>query len=222
MNRSTILCAVLAWIALSCSTDNDPYIDSSESVRVQPENSANAYDYAGRIYQEFLESYPEHDLTSWDIEDIDKQVRSLWNNYGYKTSQYERFSEIPTDTLPEKNLEKILSEANLSASAKDSFLDFLNEILAQSGNDYNTWYNTICAYETEVAEAEWIDRDKQVILTTTSLLRYSGFTLYSAGEGEEEDEDWDVAVGNVVSMIITAIEDTPTAISNALLYTLHH
>lgn len=216
------LCVVIAWITMSCSTDNEFNSDPIGATTITPQNSANMYDHAGAIYHDFIQLHNKDTVKNMQLADIDKQVRMLWKNYGYKTPKSEPLALPTNDTLTNKNLKEVLNNANLSATAKESFLVFLDEII-NLHTDYESWYANICSFENDVAQQEnWTTEDRRVILTTTSLIRYTGYTLYSEeGEGEE-DEDWDVAIGNLVSMINGALSDTPAAISNALFYTLRH
>ncbi|RNL90107.1 hypothetical protein ED312_06695 [Sinomicrobium pectinilyticum] len=215
-----LICLVgITWIAISCNTENDlDYNNNSiEKEQTTPGENSNTSYLVGRIYREILDRHSEHDTEPSNIEEVNKEVQALMQRYKLNEagSTYTSYKEV---TKSNSTLDSILANAPLSPPAKQSFTDFIYTLVDSTFQNHGAWEAFILSYENEVTQQlEWPEADRDTILTATSLIRETGNIL----RGGREDEDWDIAIGNIVMILIGVFESTQAAIVNALMYTLN-
>ncbi len=208
----------IAWIAISCSTENDLDYNTNEIETLQsaPETNAHTYDLAGRIYRKIQDRHSGNATKTATIPEVYKKVQTLMDKYNLKEKKVTNVSQIkinPSDS----SLDSLLVASPLSQPARESFSDFIYEVVDTTYPTYQDCKAYILTYESEVMQqSDWSEEDRTMILTATSLIRQTGYTLYT----DREDEDWDIAIGNVYVVVAGVIENTQTAIVNALMYFL--
>lgn len=206
----------IAWITLSCSTENDLIYDTQniETEQAEPENNRNTYDLAGTIYREIMARYAGNSTESVSIAQINKEVQSLMRQYNLEETEAAYVSH-KNAYRSEISLDSILANSPLSPQAGESFSLFIYTLVDGTYTNYQNWNAFILAYENDVMQQyTWPEEDRNIILTVTTLIRNIGETRHK----EREDEDWDIAIGHIYSIITGVFESFQTAIVNALIY----
>lgn len=233
MKNISLRLVILPLLIVSCTTDNieDTYsIDkkvsgkkSEKSARLVqnlgPENPANIYDLAGKLHNDILDIYLNGNYQHNTIAQISQQVEAIAavNNdlllLDLDTNlpiNLEEMQEIVEN--PQAKLDATIANSPMTNAAKLSLSNFLNDTLLWENNEYEAIYQSIILYETSImTNTQFTDEDKRIILTTSSIARYS---LYYARE--RKDKDWDGSVGNRAGAFSGAINNSFTAVSRSL------
>lgn len=237
MKNISLGLVILPLLIISCTTeriDNDDSIgtlDSKVSAKKSeksagvgqnliPENPANVYDYAGKLHNELLDVYLAGNYQYSTILQISEQVQAiaaenedvvLLNSATSILANLEEIQEIIDN--PEGKLDNLLANSSMTDAAKISLYSFMNATLLWENEDYEIIYQSIISYESAVMDStEFNDEDKRVILTTSSIARYS---IYY--EKKRKDEDWDSNVGNRVGAVSGALDNSFIAIIRSLI-----
>lgn len=183
---------------------------------VNPENTANPYDVAGRIHNAILDAYLTGNHTCGTIAQISQQVDSIsaLNSelLSLETSPatiYGEIQEIIDD--PQTALEQAITNAPMTSSAKNSLSGFMASMLLWQDNEYSVIHESIISFEAAVlSNAQFSNEEKRIILTTSSITRYS---IYYAKE--RKDKDWETSVGNRTGAVQGAVANCSAAIKRA-------
>tara|TARA_R110002020_G_scaffold113688_1_gene261521 strand:+ start:9529 stop:10119 length:591 start_codon:yes stop_codon:yes gene_type:complete len=195
-------------------------MDNPYSLQTEPStapwNHDNAYDSIGRSYWERLNSFESQiagiseSLDQKINEQVDAPSDRRDKNYGSPVNPSDKYAMATIDSI--QDLEAIITGSDLTLEAQDSLLDFAVALLDMQDEGYGDLYDFIISYEAMVAaHTTFTERDKQVILTFSSLVRYAaypGSTSMTEDGDEEEDEDWDLSVGNIMQYILIALDGT--------------
>lgn len=220
--KCLIVCAFM--MLFSCSTEETFYHDqvdaansfSKESLPL-PVNNSNPYDWVGERYRETFEQYVKvGDYASKEQLEatVNKDFLEDNNLLGKQTapSAYQSYKEDSNTNDPWQTLQNIIANSGLTPAAQASLLDFIDAILVIQGDGYGVLYDYIIGYESLVVEdISFTERDKQVILNFTSLVRhgsYSYSTLTVTTE-TEPDDDWNNAIGNLIGYMEIALAENP-------------
>jgi hypothetical protein len=233
MKNISLWLVIVALLIVSCTADT---IDTTESIdskvsskksgktarlvqNLRPENPANVYDFAGKLHNDILDIYLTGNYQYNTIAEIAQQIEAITmvNSdsvfAGLKTNQpvnIEEIQEIVNN--PQSELNESIANSSMTNGAKDSLSSFMNTLLLWENDEYETIYQSIISYESSViANTQFTSEDKRIILTTSSIARYS---LYYAKE--RKDKDWDSSVGNRVGGVSGAIDNSSTAIIRSL------
>lgn len=223
-------CLIILTFFNSCAPDerNAPEIHSALSSKEAGEataaNSANAYDSAGKIFDELFDSYYDGSSRPNDVLSIIQQVESIANTNesfnsigsGHVTLSPARISHLAA----QKNVDipSVVLSSGLSATAKTSFGNFLLSIatLYDVENDAIKMRNAIVKYEATVLHNESLtDNDRRVILTSTSILRYSAYRAKKKPK-KNTDPYWNIWVTHVFGSEEGAEENLEKAILQGL------
>jgi|GEM_PF-994217 len=191
---------------------------------VQPANSANPFDDAGRIHSILLDDYFKADPLPQNIGDIIARVATLSET----NTDFMGLTGLPGTTLTvcranhilqesDKAVPGIFEQAPISGRAKVSLKNFTASLLplCESGQEYGLIYDYIVDYENLVlADTLLSDRDRQLMLTTTSIARYAASK--KKRPKRNADTDWEINIFHVAGSIDGMSQDTPTAITSAL------
>jgi hypothetical protein len=237
MKNISLGLVILPLLIISCTTeriDNDDSIgtlDSKVSAKKSeksagvgqnliPENPANVYDYAGKLHNELLDVYLAGNYQYSTILQISEQVQAiaavnedvaLLSSATSVSASLEERQEIIDN--PASKLDNLLANSSMTDAAKISLYSFMNATLLWENEDYEIIYQSIISYESAVMDStEFNDEDKRVILTTSSIARYS---IYY--EKKRKDEDWDSNVGNRVGAVSGALDNSFIAIIRSLI-----
>jgi hypothetical protein len=198
---------ILPLITIACSDEyTEQTIESANKSNVTkksvitPANADNPYDSAGMLHNEILEILDETASNSQSIEEITILIDSvsavhpdlmLLSNDPTVSSRVSEITWIINTSDPAIDL---LGSLSLSSSARASFLAFLNSLLLAADSPYEDIHPIIVSYETSViGSSSFSAVDKQIILTASSVARYS------VAKKKRKDQDWDTSVTNIVA-----------------------
>lgn len=235
MKNISLGLVILPLLIISCTTDtidNADTVDSRISGKksekgarlmqtLSPENPENVYDYAGKLHNDLLETYLAGNYQYSTIAQISEQVEAIvaMNNdvalLNLETSVPINPEEIQAIVNnPGAKLGDAIANSSMTSAAKISLSSFMNAALLWKSEEYGAIYQSIISYESAVmANTEFSGEDKRIILTTSSIARYS---LYY-DKKPPYDEDWGTSVGNRVGGVSGAIDNSLTAISRSLI-----
>lgn len=224
-------CLIILTFFTSCSTDSDTAQQdaittvTNRTVNLLPGNNANPYDEAGWLHNELFESYYASDNLPISISGIANRVEAIANaNAGFnaiKTSTYHNVSETRVQyILDHKNtcVTDIISASSLTTKAKSSLGTFITSLVVVFDTETNcdVLYQFVADYEKEVLNDSLLTaKDKQIILTTTSIARHSAY-LAKKKPKKNTDPDWTILVTNVVAAADGAEYGSAEAITMAL------
>jgi|SRR6218665_1931602 len=223
-------CLIILTFFASCANDenNDQESDTSLSKKgadaLLPANVVNPYDHAGRIYDELFDSYYDGSIRPASIESVILQVEAIANaneslndlDDGHLPLFVERIQYLAG--LGNGDIASIVTTSGLSPAAKTSFSNFLISITAlyDSETDASKMYNAIVKYEGTVLNNESLTfNDQRVILTTTSIMRYSSYRAKKKPK-KNTDPYWNIWVTHVFGGEEGAEENLEKAILQGL------
>ena len=235
MKNISLGLVILPLLIISCTTDTldtadtlDSKISSKKSEKaarlvqnLTPENPANVYDYAGKLHNDILEAYLAGNYQYSTIVQISEQVQAiaaansdvaLLNLERNLPDNLEEIQEIINN--PDAKLDEAITNSSMTSAAKISLSSFMNAALLWGNEEYGAIYQSIISYESAVmTNTNFSDEDKRIILTTSSIARYS---IYY-DKKPPYDEDWETSVGNRVGAVSGAVDNSLTAISRSLI-----
>ncbi|WP_374173169.1 hypothetical protein [Flavobacterium tructae] len=233
MKNILLRLVVLSLLIVSCTTDSIDTFDSIDSkindkksiktVRLtretSPENPANSYDVAGKIHNDILDIYLGGNYQYNTITQISQQIETIAaNNSDFillnpgvnLLSNLDVIQEIIDN--PQTKLNQAIGNSIMTNLAKESLSNFMGDVLLRKNDPYTGIYQFIVSYESfAMNNPEFNNEDKRIILTTSSIVRYSLY--YASGR---KDEDWGSGVGHRVGALTGAIDNSTTAIVRAL------
>ncbi|TRX30651.1 hypothetical protein FNW52_19815 [Flavobacterium sp. ZT3R18] len=233
MKNISLGLVILPLLILSCTTDT---IENTESINgkvsnkksekltclvqnLTPENPVNIYDIAGKLHNDILDVYLAGNYQYNTIAQISQQIEAIAaENNDLMLLNLGTNLPINLDVIqeivnnPQTKLDEAIANSTMTNVAKSSLSSFMDDVLLWESNPYEEIYQSIVAYESSViANAEFNDEDKRIILTTSSIVRYS---LYYVKE--RKDEDWDSSIGNRVGGLSGAIDNSSSAVKYSL------
>lgn len=228
------LCVLLLTVLLmSCSISPEieapsiqksselPLPYSSKNGVFEPENGLNDYDYAGWLHNAIFEAYYDGTIKDTSLLAIVEQVNRLANEnsafVGLSAVTY-NFEDIVKARAVLKN-PLLVRATSINASLEHSgvaveFLEFLDgiELLCRTENDYDVIYAEVIAYEQSVLSDVRISKhDLEIIMTTTSLLRYSTYKRKKRPK-KNTDPEWDLLIANVTGAASGSSESVQEAV----------
>ncbi|MEO7978716.1 hypothetical protein [Flavobacterium sp.] len=224
---------ILSLLIVSCSTDTIESINSvntkTSSDKLQnsarlaqdltPENPANFYDYAGKLHNDILDVYLAGNYQFSTIAQISQQIEII-AVANYDLTLLNPGTNLPIDlniiqeiiNNPQVKLDQTIVNSAMTSAAKDSLASFMSNVILWENQSYQEIYESIISYELAViANPVFNNEDKRIILTTSSIVRYS---IYY--EIIEKDKDWDTSTGHRVAGLSGAIDNSPLAIKRSL------
>ena len=235
MKNISLGLVILPLLIISCTTDT---IDNAETgiskvsgnksekgarlmQTLTPENPENVYDYVGKLHNDLLETYLAGNYQYSTISQISEQIETISTaNSDLMLLNLERGVPVNLEEIqeivnnPEAKLDEVIANSSMTTAAKISLSSFMNAALLWKNEEYGAIYQSIISYESAVmTNTEFSGEDKRIILTTSSIARYS---LYY-DKKPPYDEDWGTSVGNRVGGVSGAIDNSLTAISRSLI-----
>ncbi len=225
-------CLFILTFFISCDSASDTKSESimhreltSRIANELPGYAANPYDEAGWIHNELFESYYESGTLPKSVTNIISSVQTLAdgnpNFNAIKTLSYHPVSvERVNYILEHKNtcVTDIISNSTLTTRGKLSLTTFINSLVFtfDTESSCDVLYKFVTDYEKGVLEDTLLTvRDKQIILTTTSIARHS-FYLAKKKPKKNTDPDWTILVGNIIAATEGAEEGSAKAVTMAL------
>jgi hypothetical protein len=232
-------CLVILTYFTSCSDDIDTnVIDSQNAISAleintsanriageMPANSDNPFENAGHVYDEMLTAYYASGLLPTGIAAITAKVKAVADvTVGYNALKGSSYRDVQQEWIsyiinhPTTCIADITNGTGLSASGKLLLASFITrvELMSHKETEFLPIYNFICDYETDIlANPLLTAKDKKVILTVTSISRYS-VSKAKKRPKKNTDPDWTVFIGNLTAGTYGGDNDTAEAISTAL------
>ncbi|RZJ71766.1 hypothetical protein [Flavobacterium sp.] len=221
----------------SCSSDNESFDispqnnlsltqEAMQKTELHPaSNTLNPYDYSGQLFDNLFTDY----YASSSLPTSTAHIVARVNAVAESNSQFLTLKTVaytPTTTA-EVNaslansigcVEAFTNAANLSVKAKSTLADFINTVvpLCASATEYQTVYDYIITFESAtLADAILTFTDKKVILTTSSITRYSTYRQRKKPK-KKEDPEWDLITTHVTAGAAGSEFDVCVATSRAL------
>lgn len=229
MKNISLGLVILPLLIISCTTDAiDSKISGKKSEKgapliqsLSPENAENVYDYAGKLHNDLLEDYLAGNYQYSTNAQISEQLEAIvaMNSdvalLNLETSVAVNLEEIQVIVNnPEAKLDDAIANSSMTAAAKISLSSFMNAALLWKNEEYGAIYQSIISYESAViSNTEFSVEDKRIILTTSSIVRYSVYY----DKKPPYDEDWETSVGNRVGAVSGAVDNSLTAIIKSLI-----
>lgn len=235
MKKFTCLIAGAVMILFSCSTDETLYHDTvgtsnvlSQELHFSPNNNKNPYDPVGELYRRALKQYvktgkaPSQHQLEMEINSLLPGGRLPGKRPVPATTQSHKTETVSDDSW--QTLETMISDSGLSPAAQAGLLDFIETLLVIQYDGDQALHNYITGYESLVmGHPSLTEVDKQVVLTFTALVRHASYPDMDEEPVvilTEQDDDWDYSMGNIVSFMIIALEDSVEGISRAMYLSL--
>lgn len=214
------LCLIFFVLFISCTTsDSDistPLSQKDKSFSAErlfegnPSNVLNPYDVAGRLHLELYYSYYEGNNLPHDLATISERVVSLANQNNLFTS----LSSIPYSYVMEDRVAYVLANGSCchqeiiattveSEEASNHLSYIISTVLpyCESAEDYASIYSFVTTFEESILLSKNLtSSDKQIILTTTSIIRYATYERKRKPK-KNTDPEWDLMIGNIVGSI---------------------
>ena len=190
-----------------------------------PGNAANPYDEAGWIHNELFETYYESANKPTTMAGVLSLVQAIADsNPNFKAIKTETYHAVSAERIQyllnnkDACFATILASSTLSASAKLSLSNFVTSLHEKFAieSSCDVLYNYVVAYESLVLDNPTFDsRDKQVILTTTSVVRH---TVYLAKKKPKKntDPDWTILILHIAAVVDGAENGMTEAITEGL------
>ena len=220
-------------LLISCSTDNEHqsipdllrYDESNFKESHPARNMDNPYDSAGLLFDELFSAYYESVPLPSSTADIVSRVNKIAEeNVTFQSLKpFDYFAPSASSTasslLGELNsVENFIANSSLSTKGRTEFATFINTVdsLANKVGDYHNVYSYIIAFErTTLIDSVLSNMDKEVLLTTSSISRFSAYRKTKKPK-KKEDPEWDLLVTHLTAGASGAELDVCTANARAL------
>lgn len=229
------LCLIVFLFFISCTvpeqlhSNTEPYFDNIVAKAGMgpdslPGNSLNTNDYVGQVYSELLAEFYNSTALLFTLDSVSKRVTLLAN----ANQNFISFSGSPylfssknkvTYLLANGSTAETIGSSLETAEAKQRLSTFISSLLNlyATEEEYAVLHSFIVSFEHEVLEAQDIvASDKKIILTTTSIIRYS-FYQRKKKPKKNTDPEWDLMVWSILGSVAGATESTEDAIVLSLI-----
>jgi hypothetical protein len=226
MKNLKVFLAILPMFTIACSeeytgeiTKTTHITGSTKKSGIGPDNSANPFDNAGSIHNKILDILDETNFNSHSIEGIAILIDSVSAVYppelvllSSNPPLSNKLSEITWIINHNDAINDVLTQSTLGESAKTSLLTFVNSLLLTTDDSYEDIHSMIVSYEAGIlTNTEFASNDKRIILTTTSVARYSIYT------DKRKDKDWETGVSKIAATVSGAEADLVLGLKMALI-----
>ena len=231
-----ILCLVVFPFCMSCDDASDisiisgtananNYLFTNKIGDVSPANPLNPFDIAGQVHTELYAAYYEDDSLVVDLSDVLHRVLLVSNQNETFVSLSNTSYLIDITTLSSLIAQidccsaEIIDNSLATDEAALSLQSFISTLVpfCEEEADYSIIHSFITSYENNVLESKNIPvLDKQVILITTSIIRYSTYERKKRPK-KNTDPEWDLMIGNIIGSVDGASEGIETAVLKSLI-----
>ena len=225
MKNLKVLAAILPLISASCSDEYTGEATETANVvnaitkksGVTPNNALNPYDFTGQMHNDILADLENTDLNLHSIPFIANAVDSVYSSNPGIISLSSgnplltaRLLEITAMVNNNNLLPSVLAASSMRTPARISLSTFIDSLTLDHDHPYEQIYNQIISYEAAIlANTEMNISEKRIILTTTSVVRYSSY------EKKRKDKDWETSVTSIAATIAGSDECPALAIKMA-------
>jgi len=209
----------------SCEAEDSETIPQTELMAREasfPDNPANPYDAAGRLYTDITEAYILNGTTvgttAGAIAITESLAESNTDYLAIKPGSYLSPTAMRIDYIATHGkfaTDEAIATAGLTIKAGQSLTAFLDDLMDyDAATDYGILYDYIVKYETSVLTDPMLTSyDQRILLTTSSIARH-GF--YLKKKKRPRDRDWDISWGNITGGIEGSTEDMAKAVVMAV------
>jgi hypothetical protein len=199
---------------VSCTSDNKTTRSENTNAifakleTTLPGNYANTYDEVGRLYNELFDTYYTNGDLGGTVSQIVNKVQTIADaNESFnsiKSFPYHEVSSIRVQYLLDHEttcVTDVVSASSMTTAGKSSLTDFVNLFVTfiSTESDCDAICQKVIDYENEVLlNSSLTQTDKRIILTTTSVARYSAYRV-SKKPKKNTDPDWTVLIGNIIA-----------------------
>lgn len=188
-------------------------------------NPANPYDSAGQHYLDLSDAFGAlADVPVQDAEIISSAENLAWTMPlamgGYNTAVSQNIKALRD--LGNANPSAAFLGVPTSLAFRTQLQDGIASLALLKNSDagFGEVYTLLLACETSALNSGLSQKEKEALLSTYSIIRYS---LYNSSRRKRKDRDWELLVGNYAGIAYGAAESTANAIVAALLCeTLSH
>jgi hypothetical protein len=192
---------------------------------VLPGNTLNPYDEAGWIHNALFETYYESSNKPTTVPVIISRVETIAaSNPNFtilKTVDYHPVAAVRMQYLMDHKttfLSEVIASSTLSSGAKLSLSSFMTSFQDKFAVEpsCDSLYKYVVAYEKTVLDNTTFNlRDKQLMLTTTSIARHTGY-LAKKKPKKNTDPDWNILVLHLAATLDGAEYGTAESVSEGL------
>lgn len=218
---NTLICVLFLYSLNSCTTDTSfgssdtpERVDAKNEINyntrkgnVMPANTKNPYDSAGQIYSELFKIYYASDSSPKSISTIASRLDSIVGTNGaFNSTKGANNHSLSADRVAyiishsTTSFSDNIANSDMTEAAKLSLTDFIHSLLFLSKQEdhYSVLYDFVVKYERGILTDPLLtETDKQIILTTSSIARYSTY-LTKTESVMAIDPDWGILVGHII------------------------
>lgn len=227
MKKLKLWLLILPFITIACSEDytvktKDTTAAASkkfnefEKLQVSSDYLENPFDKTGRIYNEILDIFCHNDFKLNSIEGAAILIDSVAMAYPELRSLsadgrlHGKTQEMQWIINHDDPINEAILNSTLNEAARMSFSGFVQSFTLVADAPNESVHSMIVSYEQCILHSsKFSGNDKRIILTTTSIVRYSV-------ERKRKDKDWDTSVTKIVSASLGANQDIALSLKMAL------
>lgn len=213
--KTIYLCFLFVVLFASCSVEEKEIIqesalrDSVSKTGISPANPFNPYDEVGAVYAEIMSVYYAKDTHPVEVDSVLHQVEAIafaLPAFSSFVGSYVSPTSASIDsilTAPSDRLVASIADPTLTLKAQLRLSSFVDTTLlyATDESDYAAFYAHATSFEFEVpSDFGYTAYDKQILLMTSSILRYSVYAKKKKPK-KNTDPEWDLMVGNITAAI---------------------
>lgn len=213
------LYVLTATLLISCNASDDPIIElNSESN--QEFYSTNPYKGIGSFYQNMARTY--HAGEPIKIKQLSEQFYYTLDTNNITISRANPVGSgfSAKNTTEDTSLYDLIENSQLSQLGKTSLHGFTDDLLNYNGEQINIVLQAIAIYESDIIDSTNLSSyDKQVILTFISLVEAdveNQSTILLDEEDDQNDEDWDIIIGNMIDYLNIAFSQSAQQMANEM------
>ena len=229
-----ILCLVVFPFFMSCSEASDTvpvsetalpndYFFAKKYAVIGPGNPINPYDVAGQLHTDLYAAYYDNDSLPVSLSEVLDRVfvvAAQHETFGFTPSSIQSIDENTLSSLLVQIdccSSEILYNSFTTAAAAEGFQNFMLTFvsLCDEEDDYSILHSFVTSYEQFVLEAIMASADKQAILISTSIIRYSTYERKKRPK-KNSDPEWDLMIGNVMGSVAGAADGVEAAVIKSL------
>lgn len=210
MKNLRVLVAAVPLFIAACSIENTGETSAIantdanfKKLRIAPHNADNPYDAAGDIHNDIMEAIEDINFDSKSIEYIANTIDSVSASHAGLVSLPSgnptlsiRLPEIAELVNDSNALANTLSISALGASARNSISAFIDSLVLEPDTPYEDLHSEVVSYEAAILANDSLStEEKRIILTTTSLIRYSAY------KKKRKDKDWETSVTSIAAAV---------------------
>ncbi|GAA6765721.1 hypothetical protein AAFH68_16590 [Flavobacterium sp. CGRL1] len=191
-------------------------LNDFKKLKVSSQNAVNTFDNAENVYNKILDVFCQNEFDLNSVEDAAFLIDSVANSYSEldllstDAALDRRIPQIKWIINNDDAIDAIILNSSLGASARISLAGFVQSITRRADDPYEPLHRMIISYQQYVLHSsQFSSNDKQIILTTTSVVEYSV-------KRKRKDKDWDTSVTKIAAAVAGAGQDIVLSLKMAL------